>query len=212
MIPKIFHRIWLGGKPMPAYFTHWGDSWRKKHPAWKMKLWTEREIYGLTNADLLAKCPNTFMQSDIARYEILYREGGVYLDTDIECRKSIDMLIAGMDFFASWQKKNVVSNAILGCIKGHKLLQKLAWDCRKEFNADNLDSMGPSYFTPKVLAEPSVKIFDREAFMPYTRESYTRFPKKPMIQLDPPETSYAVSHHASLWYKDSIGSLLSAKK
>jgi mannosyltransferase OCH1-like enzyme len=206
-IPKIFHRIWLGGKPMPVYFSHWGESWQKKHPAWKMKLWTEREISSLTNADLLAKCTSVAMQADIARYEILYREGGVYLDTDMECRKPIDMLIAGLDFFATWQMKNMLSNAIFGCTKGHKLMQKIVWGCRKEFSTKRWDSMGPPYFTSKVLAHPGTKIFDRETFIPFTREEYARFPKKPMVQVDAPPTAYAVNHRASLWYKDSTAAL-----
>jgi inositol phosphorylceramide mannosyltransferase catalytic subunit len=212
MIPKIFHRIWLGGKPMPVYFSHWGESWQKKHPAWKMKLWTEREIYGFTNADLLPRCNSISMQSDIARYEILYREGGVYLDPDMECRKSIDMLIGSVDFFACWQNKDLVSNAIFGSTKGHKLLQKIVWDCRKEFRTDHWSSMGSPYFTPKVLAHPGAKVFDRETFIPFTREEYARFPKKPMVQVDAPPTAYAVYHRAPLWYKDSTATLAGVKK
>ena len=32
IIPKVFHRVWLGGKPMPDHFVKWGEGWLAKHP------------------------------------------------------------------------------------------------------------------------------------------------------------------------------------
>lgn len=188
---------------MPHYFVRWGESWMKKHPAWTMKLWTEKEVTRFTNVDLLAKCTNLAMQSDIIRYEVLYREGGVYLDTDMECVKNIDMLIQGVEFFACWQRPEILSNAIFGATKSHKILQNLVWSCRKEFKADPLNAMGPQYFTPKVVGQPNVRIYSRETFIPYTREQYKAFPKHPMTIDNPPSYAFAINHRASIWYKDS---------
>jgi len=203
MIPRIFHRVWLGGKPMPLYFQRWGESWQKKHPDWTMKLWTEPEVARLTNADLLPKCTNLAMQSDIARYEILYREGGVYIDTDMECVRNIDLLINGLDFFVCWQRSEYFSNAIFGASKGHKILQSITWDCRTAFKPQPWNAMGPEFFTPRVRGKAGVKVFDREVFIPYTREQYKAFPKHPMPGLVPPATSYAINHRSSIWFKDS---------
>jgi hypothetical protein len=210
MIPKIFHRVWLGGKPMPFYFQKWGESWLKKHPGWTMKLWTEREIQHFTNVDVLPKCSTLAMRSDVVRYEVLYREGGVYLDTDMECLKNIGILLQETEFFACWQRPdlNVLSNAIFGASKSHKILQSLTWGCRTEFRPEPWNAMGPTYFTPKVLGQPGVKIFKRETFIPYTRDQYKAFPKHPMLTLNPPEESFAINHRSSLWYKDSTAPLV----
>lgn len=211
MIPKLFHRVWLGGKPMPYYFQKWGESWAKKHPGWTVKLWTEKEIELFTNRDILPKCENLAMRSDIVRYEVLYREGGIYLDTDMECLKNIEILTQGVDFFACWQRPDILSNAIFGACKNHKILQTIVWGCRKEFQPEPWNAMGPVYFTKKVVGQPDVRIYPRETFIPYTREQYKAFPKKPMTITNPPEQSFAINHRSSLWYKDSTAPLLPPK-
>ncbi len=38
-IPKVFHRIWLGGTPLPDEHTRWGETWQTQHPDWQMRLW-----------------------------------------------------------------------------------------------------------------------------------------------------------------------------
>lgn len=203
MIEKIFHRIWFGGKPMPFHFQKWGESWMKKHPAWTMKLWTEDEVKYFTNVDLLPKCSTLAMRSDLMRYAILYREGGVYLDTDMECVKNIDMLIQGTDFFAVWERSPILSNAIFGAAPKSKIMQSLVWSSRAEFKPEPWNAMGPEFFTRKVVGQPGVRIYDRKTFIPYTRDEYKAFPKKPMMITNQPPESYAINHRASLWYSDS---------
>ena len=43
------------------------------------------------------------MKSDIARYEIIYRYGGVYIDTDFECLRPLDFLHYIYDFYTGIQ-------------------------------------------------------------------------------------------------------------
>lgn len=213
MIQKIFHRVWLGGKPMPSYFQRWGESWARLHPSWTMKLWTEKECEKLNNRDIFPKCTSYAQRADIARYEILYREGGVYIDTDMECLKNIEMLISGVEFFVCWQREDLkmYSNAIFGAPKGHKLLQTLVWDCRKDFQPEPWNAMGPPFFTKRLMGQPGVRVYDRKTFIPYTRDEYNRFPKKPMTITDPPPESYAINHRSSIWYEDSTARLTPAK-
>jgi len=204
MIPKIFHRVWLGGKPMPSYFQRWGESWEKKHPGWTMKLWTDKEVAKLTNADLLPRCTSLAMRSDLCRYEIVYREGGVYLDPDLECIRNIDLLVQSLDLFVCQLRPDILSNDVFGASKAHKLLQNIVWDSRKYFKNSPGNAMGPEFFTKRVLGKPGVKVLDPDTFSPYTREQYKAFPKHPMPGLIPPATSYAINHRSTLWYPDMI--------
>lgn len=197
---------------MPRYFSHWGDTWIKKHPAWTMRLWTEKDIAHFTNSDIHAKCATLEMRADLVRYEVVYREGGVYLDPDMECMKNIDMLIQGIEFFGCWNHTDILSNAIFGSSKGNKILQSIVWGCRKEFKPEPPNAMGPEYFTKKVLGQPDVRIYPRETFLPYTREQYKAFPKHPMTITNPPPESFAINHRSSVWYKDKTAPLLSVKK
>ena len=84
-IPKIIHQIWLGQKEPPQWCI---DSWEKnyisKYPEWKFKLWREKDIDNLTliNRRIYNKEPTLRGKSDIARYEILYQFGGIFMDSD----------------------------------------------------------------------------------------------------------------------------------
>jgi len=79
MIPKIIHQIWLGPKPIPK----WTKSWEHV-PGWNYRLWTAKDLVPLPNLQKeFDACPTYYSyQSDLARLEILYKYGGLYLDCD----------------------------------------------------------------------------------------------------------------------------------
>jgi SAM-dependent methyltransferase len=204
VIPRVFHRVWLGGKPMPEPFARWGEGWLSKHPGWTMKLWTEPEAAWLTNADLLPRCGSLAQRADIVRYEALHREGGVYLDTDMECLRNIEPLIEGARLFACWQRRGFISNAVFGGVPGNEAFEDLFRRSRTEFRTEPWNAMGPPFFTTSILASPDARIFDRRTFIPYTRAEYERFPRHPMEITDPPPESYAINHRSSVWHSDSM--------
>lgn len=202
-IPRVFHRVWMGGKPMPEPFVRWGEGWLALHPGWTMKLWTEQEIQGFQNLDLLTRCSSLAQQADIVRYEVLLKEGGVYLDTDMECLRNIEPIIQSIDFFGCWQKSGIISNAIFGAVPGHGILTELVQRSRPEFQTDPWNAMGPPFFTSVVLRCGGAKIFPRETFIPYTWAEYNAFPVHPMEGLVPPQGAYAINHRSSIWHADS---------
>lgn len=125
-IPNKVHRIWLGS-PLPEKEREFGLTWVKYHPDWEYKLWTEKEIdeFGLVNRKWYDKTKNYGEKSDIARYEILYREGGLYIDTDFECLKPFDVIHHCCDFFAGINclTKFEVFNGLIGSVPGHPILK-----------------------------------------------------------------------------------------
>ena len=203
MIQKIFHRVWLGGKPMPEHFVRWGKGWLNAHPGWTMKTWTEAEIRKFENLDLLPKCSSFAQQADIVRYEALFREGGVYVDTDMECLRNIEPLIQDVDLFGCWQRPGILSNAIFGAAAGHPALAELVRRSRSDFRPDPWNAMGPPLFTKVVSVCDGALIVPRKTFIPYTRAEYEAFPTHPMEGLVPPWGSYAINHRSSVWYPDS---------
>jgi len=84
-IPKIIHQIWIGPKKIPY---KWINSFRidfmNKYPEWKYYLWTEKEInnFNLKNKKEYNSEKTYHGKSDILRYEILYKYGGIYIDAD----------------------------------------------------------------------------------------------------------------------------------
>lgn len=101
MIPKIIHYCWFGGNPLPDLAIKCIESWKKYCPDFEIKEWNESN-YDLNSCDYVkeAAMHNKWaFVSDYARYDILYRYGGVYLDTDVELIKPIDDILNKGAFF-----------------------------------------------------------------------------------------------------------------
>ena len=96
MIPRVIHYCWFGGKPLPPLAEKCIESWRKFLPDYKIVCWDE------SNFDVEAhpytrdayKAGLYAFVSDFARFKILYENGGVYFDTDVEVIASIDDIIS----------------------------------------------------------------------------------------------------------------------
>ena len=99
-IPKIIHHIWLGS-PLPEKYIYFINSWKKHHPDWQYILWTDKEVeaLNLVNKARYKATKNMGERGDIAGYEIIYRFGGLYVDTDFECLKPFDVFHQYCDFY-----------------------------------------------------------------------------------------------------------------
>ncbi|MEX0940366.1 MAG: glycosyltransferase [Candidatus Babeliales bacterium] len=128
-IPKIIHQIWLGS-PFPEKYKQWQASWKEKHSDWDYKLWTDADVatFNFINKKLFDAATNYGEKSDIWRYEILEQYGGVYVDTDFECLKALDILHYMYDFYIGIQPldTNIVQLGIgiIGSIPHHPLLKQ----------------------------------------------------------------------------------------
>lgn len=96
MIPKIIHYVWLGGKPLAPLGEKCLASWRKYLPGWEIRRWDESNspmdhpfVAAMIRTGRLA------FASDLIRLHALLAQGGLYLDTDVELRKSPGELAGG---------------------------------------------------------------------------------------------------------------------
>lgn len=199
-IPRVFHRIWLGPKPLPAEFAAFGETWAALHPGWEMRLWTDANLPTLANQALFDSAPSFAAKADILRYELLLRFGGVYVDTDFECLKNIEALLDGVECFAAQQKDLdadfgkfcYINNALIGAVPGHLLFRDLVESLPQHMASLPPDVpasalTGPHYLTTVLQSHPEVKIFPAKFFYPYTAtERWRRHEKFP--------EAYAVHH------------------
>lgn len=175
-IPRRLHFIWLG-PPMPDHLAAYIVSWRDLHPDWDHHLWTEHELRWLANQSLFDHAEDHTphvgqFRADIARYEILHRLGGVYVDCDFEARRPIDDLL-DVGCFAAWEIDDVwVNNAILGATPGHPFLADLidglpANVTRTRGKRPNVMT-GPQYLTPVYRRHAdTVTVHPSRCFYPY---------------------------------------------
>lgn len=125
-IPHVIHYCWFGGAPLPPDAERCIASWRRFFPGWEIKRWDE------TNYDVRA-VPYTAQAydmgkyafvSDYARFDILHREGGVYLDTDVEAIRSFDDIVAA-GAFMGMEGLMVAPGLGMGAPAGHPLYSEM---------------------------------------------------------------------------------------
>ncbi|KAG5176950.1 surface protein Sur1, partial [Tribonema minus] len=116
-IPHTLHQVWLGGS-MPSKFRDLRESWAKLHDGWELRLWGGGDVedFGLENRAAFDAATNYGEKSDIFRYEILHRHGGIYVDVDFLCLQSLQVMADNLDFFAGLANVGAVeiNNGLIG--------------------------------------------------------------------------------------------------
>lgn len=101
-IPKVIHYFWFGGNPLPEVAKKCIKSWKKYCPDYEIKRWDESN-FDINICDYVKEAYDAkkwAFVSDYARFYILNKYGGVYLDTDVELKKSLTPIIKTGPFFA----------------------------------------------------------------------------------------------------------------
>ncbi len=182
MIPKIIHYCWFGKKDLPELEQECIKTWEKILPDYTIKVWNE------SNFDV--NCCQYVKQayerkkfafvSDYARVYALYNEGGIYLDTDVEVLKSLDVFLNNSGVLG-FENKTFVGTALMAFQKGNKIMK----DMLDYYNLTNyIDNNGNENITTnvtllnKILIENGLKpensfqkiidiaIYERDYFFP----------------------------------------------
>ena len=118
MIPKIIHYCWFGGKPMPELALKCIESWKKFLPEYELRLWNEDtfDINSVPYAQEAYAAKKYAFVSDYVRLWALEREGGVYLDTDVEVLRSFDSLLDDTAFIGLEESLALLPcTCVMGC-------------------------------------------------------------------------------------------------
>jgi len=155
-IPKIIHHVWLGS-PFPEKYKHLQQTWFDNHPDWEYVLWTDKEIaeLGLVNQAAYDAATNWGQKSDIAIYEILYRFGGLCVDTDFEAVRPHDVFHHCFDFYVGggFGRNFSLYSGLIGSVPGHPILKRCieTLDCDKVHHSDPIINIlfttGPYHLT-----------------------------------------------------------------
>lgn len=107
-IPKIIHYCWFGGKPLPRSAEKCIASWKKFLPEYEIRRWDESnfDVNAIPyTCEAYAAGKYAFV-SDYARFWILYHNGGVYFDTDVEVIRNMDDVLSGGNFLGVEQQND----------------------------------------------------------------------------------------------------------
>jgi len=204
MIPKVIHRIWVGG-PMPEIYQSYEKRWLDLNPGWTVKTWGNDDFGWLTNQDLFDAAEEYApsdgvgqFRSDIARYEILHRFGGVYVDCDVEPLRSFESLL-GPSGFAGWEEQDVfVGNTVLGSVPGNPFFAAMIDAARGGAKANKGRSV--TWMTgPRVLTRLYGEWRDKNNLHVYPQKYFFPYSYKDLKSNVPPESlkypeAYSVHH------------------
>jgi hypothetical protein len=123
LIPRVFHQIWLGPMPFPDAHARYQETWIGHHAGWEHRMWTEDNIpQDLRRPEARERIRHPAERSDFLRIELLWRYGGVYVDTDFECQRSIEPLIANASFFIGCNRLGHATDSLYGSVARHPIL------------------------------------------------------------------------------------------
>ena len=95
MIPKKIHYCWFGGNELPESARKCIDSWKKYFPEYEIVQWNE-DNYNVRKNEYIRgayESQKYAFVSDYVRFDVLYRYGGLYFDTDVEVICSFDDIL-----------------------------------------------------------------------------------------------------------------------
>jgi len=199
-IPRIFHQIWVGPDPFPSEFAVYQQTWLDLNPGWELRFWTDENFPApdeLRRPEAADRLRAPWERGDIFRLEILWREGGVHVDTDFECRKPLEPLIDEADFFIGLRKPGRVNGALMGSVPGHPLLERGLDEIRPRTtygmrmgsgDANVKDETGPQFLDKLLLDRPGVTFVEPSLFYPRTVQEM--------------ENAHAIHHRARAWKDD----------
>jgi hypothetical protein len=206
MIPKVLHRIWVGG-PMPAKYQRFEADWRRLHPGWEFKTWGDGDLLWLQNRELFDNAERFVpkdavgqFRADVARYEILSRFGGVYVDCDVEPKRCFDPLL-GVEGFAGWEEQErFVGNTVLGSAPGNPFFAEMVRAVVDSSKA-NVGRAATWLSGPRVVTrvyndnrnlQKHLTVYPQKYFFPY---SYTDLRRGP----DPAGREYPDAYSVHHW-------------
>lgn len=149
-IPRKIHFIWLGPQAFPHPSVENVRNWMARHPDWQFYFWTDRDRLAPCEGMILKSVdPSLFPhllkeyesgeswgeKSDILRYEILYQEGGVYVDHDADCLRSFDSLVENFKLVCGLQvpregvestawRSIIAANGLIAVAPGHPCIAR----------------------------------------------------------------------------------------
>lgn len=126
-IPRKIHYCWFGKTVIPEHLKRYMESWHKFCPDYEIVRWDENN-YDVSKNKYMREAyehKRWAFVPDYARLDIIYNEGGIYLDTDVELLASLDRLLKDEMFCGFSCNFQIGIGVGFGAIKGHSLIKEL---------------------------------------------------------------------------------------
>ena len=206
MIPKTIHYCWFGKGEKSRLILRCIESWRQLCPDYEIIEWNESNfdinvcpyVRGAYDAGMWAYV------SDYARFHILNKHGGIYLDTDVELLKPLDDLLENDAFAGFASDKIIATGLIFACHSENWLCREIleSYEGEEFINAapDKILAIGRR--VTAILQRHGLKLNGQKQCI----DGVTVYPKVYFNPTDgdmrakPDERAYSVHHYAATWF------------
>ena len=216
MIPKIIHYCWFGQGQMPELVQTCIASWYTHMPEWDFKLWSE-DNFDIASApqyvqEAYAAKKYAFV-SDYVRLCALEREGGVYLDTDVEVLRSFDPLLDDTAFIGLEESLALLpGTCVIGCEPHCQWVKDMlaTYDDAKFLREDgsfdlttNVQRLGAQMVAGGLLHEHKLQYLPQWALRVYTHDYFSPITSTRVMRKT--KNTYCIHRFAGTWVDGKKG-------
>jgi len=187
-VPRVIH-WWWDGPQVPPEYVRFRERWAELHPGWTLQVWDENRFLAEFGPDhpvvqlyrnRARWSPHAHewgWKTNIARYLILQRDGGLWVDADLEPLKAVDPLIGkveepgtDLDALAALEDRHHVNNAFLASAPSGRFINAVVDGLGARIKAkrgkpSNVVT-GPHYLTELAATHPELLVLDRALIYP----------------------------------------------
>lgn len=207
MIPKKIHYCWFGENKLPSLAIKCIDSWKKILPEYEIIEWNEQnfDINRFAFTEEAYKSKKMSYVTDVCRLFVLKEIGGIYMDTDVEILKPLDIFLNDTAF-SGFESNITLPTGIMASIQdGEWVTEMLDYYQNKKF----LDEKNKPILIPNT--QIITKLMIKKGFLINNKyqkkEGYITFypndffcPKDNTTgQIHLTENTYCIHHFSGSW-------------
>lgn len=205
---KIIHYCWFGKSKKPDIVLRCIKSWQEKCPEYEIMEWNEGnfDVSICQYVQEAYKLKKWAFVSDFCRYFVLFKFGGIYLDTDVEIIRKLDSLPETFVGFES--EKEIASGLIRAAKKNDEICRLMLENYYNDkfiykdgkLNLTTVCKRETNIFLSKGLKQNNQLQIIGETVI-YPKEYFC--PKDFLSgKVDITNSTYTIHHYASSWYSD----------
>lgn len=174
MIPKIIHQVWIGDQTKRPKFM---QEWKDNHPDWEYILWDDDRVdsedwANKKHIQMYRESGRPHGATDVMRYEIIYRYGGIVIPADEQFVSTLDDLLD--EPFTVYECEKIYPGRLMplfGAEKGYPLLQLTIEELGKREMGEPWITSGNMFWT-EMCEGSDIKILPAYTFLPYHHRGY----------------------------------------
>ena len=195
-IPQIVHQLQeeYDSTQLFDILSCLSNTWKRKHPLWQYKLWNLQEVKMLiqekySNLIQLSANINNELLVNVARYFILFQEGGIFVDQDFECFEAFDKLIKNKSFCLFYEPLNLrnrtLSDSIIFSEKEHPFLRFIISNLKENIELiQEKQNLFINQMFHKYDDKDQISILSNYYVNPYTRDEIKLYNSRILTEED----------------------------